>query len=208
MCEAKRWVVTGMAAAALLWSAGALAAEGKKADKKLLEGAQTLHAANEGEVQMGQMGVQMATDPQVKQFAQRMVDDHSRNDQHLATLAQTMGIPLTGKAYQEKQKEGQKSMSKVHGKTGADFDKEYMSLMVKDHEKDAKEVKSLAGRAHKEGQAEMASFLDTTEQAMQQHLSTAKQLEQELKRGTASAAGGTSASGMGTGSAGTSGANP
>jgi putative membrane protein len=193
--------VAGVLAAGPAWAADTAG----KMDKKLLQGVQALHAANEGEVQMGQMGVQMATDPQVKAFAQQMVDDHSKNDQHLTTMAQSLGAPLTGKAYQDKQKEGQKVMGKVHGKTGADFDKEYMSLMVKDHAKDAKEVKTLANEARKTGRTDLASFLDTTEQTMQQHLAKAKGLEDGLKKSGGTAAAGASGTGAGASDAGATG---
>jgi putative membrane protein len=206
MTQLNRWLAPALAGALL---AGPAWAADTKADMKLLEGLQKLHAGNEGEVQMGQMGAQMASDPLVKAFAQRMVDDHSKNDQHLTQMATTMGMPLTGKAYQAQQKDTQKALGKVHGKTGAEFDKAFISAMVKDHEKDAKGVKTLANRARKDGQGEVAGFLDTTEQTMQQHLAMAKQIEQALKKGggTASAAraGGTGAGPADAGAAGTSG---
>jgi putative membrane protein len=206
MTQRSRWLAPALAGALL---AGPAWAADTKADMKLLEGLQQLHAGNEAEVQMGQMGAQTASDPQVKEFAQRMVDDHSKNDQHLTQMASTMGMPLTGKAYQDQQKSAQKAMGKVHGKTGLAFDKAFMSAMVKDHEKDAKEVKTLADRARKDGKSEVASFLDTTEQTMRQHLAMAKQIEDAVKkgRGTASAAGasGTGAGPADAGAAGTSG---
>jgi putative membrane protein len=161
--------------------------------KKLLDGVQRLHAANEAEVQMGQVGTQSAQDARVRQFAQMMVDDHSRNDQQLTLLAQTMGAELTGKAYQEKQQDARKAMGKVQGKTGAEFDRAFMAQMTKDHEKETKEVRTLADQAREGGQAELAAFLDTTHQAMQQHLTMARQVEDGLKSGGTAAAGGAAA---------------
>ncbi|MGC3997647.1 MAG: DUF4142 domain-containing protein [Anaeromyxobacter sp.] len=167
-----------------------------KVDKKLSDGLAKLHAANQAEVQMGQMGVSMAQDEQVKAFAQQMVDDHGQNDQQLQQLAQTAGASLTGKGFDDKQQESQKAMQKVHGKSGAEFDKAFMSHMVKDHEKDTKEVGKLAKAAQKSN-PELATFLQTTETTMQGHLDKARQIEKSLKHGGAQATG---ASHAGTGS--------
>jgi putative membrane protein len=183
-------------------ASGASSASSGKMDKGLMEGLQKLHAANQGEVQMGQMGAQMAQDPQVKQFAQQMVDDHSKNDQQLTSMAQTMGIQLTGKDFQDKQKEAQKDMQKVQGKTGAEFDKAYMDQMVKDHEKDVKEVGKLAKKAHDAKQTELASMLDQTHSKMQSHLDMAKQIQKSTKDQAKSAGRSGSSSSMGTGSSG------
>jgi putative membrane protein len=133
---------------------------------------------------MGQMGAQMAHDEQVKQFAQKMVDDHQQGDQKLTQWAQQQGVDLTSsKAYQAKLKEAKKDMQKVHGKSGAAFDKSYMATMVKDHEKDSKDVKKLADQARKENQTELAAMLDQTHTAMQGHLEQAKQIEKATKSG-------------------------
>jgi putative membrane protein len=160
--------------------AGAAQAGGK-VDKSLEQGLQKLHAANQAEVQMGQMAAQTAQDEKVKEFAQQMVDDHQKNDQKLEQLSQQAGVTLTGPGFAKAQKDAEKEMGKLHGKSGAGFDRSYMSHMVKEHQKDIKEVGGLAKKAHKANQAELASFLDETHGAMQGHLQKAKQIEQASK---------------------------
>lgn len=152
-----------------------------KVDPKLEQGLQKLHAANQAEVQMGQMAAQTAQDEQVKAFAQKMVDDHQKNDQQLEQLAQQVGVTLTGPAFDAAQKDAEKDMAKFHAKSGQSFDRSYMSHMVKDHQKDVKEVGSLAKKAHQAKQAELASFLDETHVAMQGHLQEAKQVEKATR---------------------------
>jgi putative membrane protein len=190
--------MSGTGSASDTSSSGSASPSGKM-DKALMEGLQKLHAANQAEVQMGQMGAQMAQSPQVKQFAQQMVDDHYKNDQQLTSMAQTMGVQLTGKEFQSKQKDAQKEMHKVQGKTGAEFDKAYMDQMVKDHEKDVKEVDKLAKKAHGEKQTELASALEQTHAMIQSHLDMAKQIQKATKNEAKSASSGSSSS-MGTGS--------
>jgi putative membrane protein len=149
--------------------------------KTLSDGLERLHAANQAEIQMGQAGQSSATDEQVKSFAQRMVDDHQKNDAKLTELAQGLGVDLNGKAFQDAQKDSQKTMQKVHTKTGAEFDKAYMNQMVKDHEKDVKDVNKLAKEARKEKQADLAAFLEQTHAGMQTHLQEAKRVEKIAK---------------------------
>jgi len=167
-------------------SATATTASSGKLSKDLQEGLQKLHAENEAEIEMGQMGAQMAQNEQVKQFAQKIADDHQKNDQKLTQIAQQAGVDLNGKPYEKKEKSAKKEMEKLHSKSGADFDKAFMSAMVKDHEKDVKEVGSLAKKAHKQNQTELASFLDQTHAAMQSHLELAQQtkkVEKETRQG-------------------------
>jgi putative membrane protein len=152
-----------------------------KVDQGLAQGLQKLHAANQAEIQMGQMGTQSAQDPQVKQFAQQMVDDHQKNDQQLEQLAQQAGVTLTGATFDKASKQAEKDMGKLHGQSGADFDRRFMSHMVTDHQKDVKEVASLAKRAHKAKQAELASFLDQTHSTIQGHLEQARTIAKASK---------------------------
>jgi predicted outer membrane protein len=55
-----------------------------------------LKAAEAGmaEVEMGQLALQQASNEEVKRFAQRMVDDHSKANTELMQLAQSKGITL------------------------------------------------------------------------------------------------------------------
>lgn len=204
----------GQGAGSTTGAAGSSAQGGKAPSKELDKAIQELHAGNRFEVQLGQHAAQTATSSEVKQYAEMMQKDHQKNDTELETLAKTMGVNLTGEEFQSKQKDAQKEIDELKGKTGADFDKDYMKLMVKDHEKDVKDVEKAAKNARKENHAQLASFLETTHKTLQKHLTAAQRIEKTLgKGGGASKSGGTSSSGMGTrgsegmsGTSGTSGA--
>lgn len=196
-----RGIMVLLAAAAIVGAAGARAAErdpagsgtkemgtgaaesgsAKAPSKKLVEGLEKLHAGNQAEVQSGKLAQQSAMSSDVKSFGEKMVTDHGQNDKTLASMAQTLGVSLEGKEFAKVQKDAQKRMASVEKKTGADFDKAYMKDMVKDHEKDTKAVKKLAEEARKDGQTDVATFLDQTEQTMQGHLTMAKQIESAVK---------------------------
>ncbi len=179
-------------------SATGAAASGK-VDKKLEEDLQKIHAANQAEVHMGQMGQQQATSSEVKDFAQKLEQDHQKLDDQLTQTAQAAGISLEGKGAESQQKAADKEMKKLQGKTGPAFDKAFLSMMVKDHEKDIKETKKAASQAKKDKQTELASLLDQAVTGMQGHLATAKQLEKTVAQGkSAGSMGGSSSTGMGS----------
>ncbi len=172
---------------------------GKKVDKKLQDDLEKIHAANQAELQMAQLGAQNAQSEQVKDFAQKMQSDHQQMDQQLTQQAQTMGVSLEGKTFQKETQSAQKGLQKLQSKTGTDFDKAFMSQMVKDHEKDLKAVKGAAKDAQKGNQPELASALQDAQTRIKGHLDHAKQLQKAVSKGGASAAAGSSST-SGTGS--------
>jgi putative membrane protein len=98
--------------------------------KKALEG-------NEAEIQMGQLALQKSSDDQVKQFAQRMVDDHGKMQEQLKPVAQQMGVKVP-----DGPSKGQmKKMDKMKSLSGDAFDQAYIKDMVKDHKSDASDFK-------------------------------------------------------------------
>ena len=98
--------------------------------KKALEG-------NEAEVQMGQLALQKSNDDQVKQFAQRMVDDHGKMQEQLKPVAQQMGVKVP-----DGPSKGQmKKMDKMKSLSGDAFDQAYIKDMVKDHKSDSSDFK-------------------------------------------------------------------
>ncbi|MFT3917546.1 MAG: DUF4142 domain-containing protein [Anaeromyxobacteraceae bacterium] len=177
-----------------------------KLDDDLTKAMEKLHAANQAEVQTGQLAATQASSQQVKDFAERMVKEHGKNDEQLQQLAQTMGVTLEGKEFQDAQKDKQDDAKKLQSKTGADFDKAYMSLMEKDHDKDMKELQKAAKKAHDKNHAELAAFFDETHKTVMGHHTMAKTLEKQTKDGHRTATGtsrsGTGTSGTGSGSMG------
>jgi putative membrane protein len=101
--------------------------------KKALEGSMA-------EVQMGQLALQKSNDDQVKQFAQRMVDDHGKMVDQMKPVAQQMGI----KVPDSPPKGEMKKMDKMKSLSGDAFDQAYIKDMVKDHKKDSSEFKQEA----------------------------------------------------------------
>ena len=117
--------------------------EAKFDDTNLDDDTEFAVAAADGgmlEVQLGQLALTKASSPKVKEFAQSMVDEHSKANEELKSLAQTKNITLPSTISEEKQKD----YDKLAEKSGADFDKAYSEFMVKDHKDDVDQFKKAA----------------------------------------------------------------
>jgi putative membrane protein len=128
------------------------------------------------EVQLGQLAAQKASDPDVKNFGQHMVDDHSKANTQLMQLASQKGVtpPTTLPA------DKQKDMDKLNALSGAAFDKAYMAMMVKDHKKDVSEFQ----KESKSGKdSDLKSFASTTLPTLQNHLKMAQDINSRLSKG-------------------------
>ena len=92
--------------------------------------------ANQGEVDYSQMGVEKATNPSVKQFAQLMVKDHGTMLDGVKSLGDQVNVtPAANDKVNDLQKENQKDIADLNGKkVGKDFDKEFMEEQVDMHQ--------------------------------------------------------------------------
>lgn len=96
-----------------------------------------MKAANGGmmEVQLGNYAQQNAANQRVKDFGSMMVRDHSKANDELKSIVANKNVTLpTAVTGDEKE-----HMEDLMKKTGKDFDKAYMSMMVEDHKKDINE---------------------------------------------------------------------
>jgi putative membrane protein len=132
--------------------------------KKALEG-------NMAEVQMGQLALQKSSDDQVKQFAQRMVDDHGKMLDQLKPAAQALGV----KVPDGPPKGAMKNMDKMKGLSGDAFDQAYIKDMVKDHKKDSSEFKQEAQNTQN---PQLKQLVIEASQTIDSHLQQIQQIAQ------------------------------
>ena len=90
-----------------------------------------LEAAKGGmtEVHVAQMGIENGMSPAVKEFSQRLVNDHKKANQELMALAKTKSVQLPADDPK------MASSMPIAKKTGTDYDKEFAKMMVDDHQK-------------------------------------------------------------------------
>jgi putative membrane protein len=133
----------------------------------------TLAQGGRAEVEAGKVASDKASDPAVKQFAQQMIRDHTKNNNELKTLAQTAGVTLpatTGRQMQAQQ-------SKLESDNGASFDAAYIKDQVQDHQKTVQLLENEIQNGHDPA---VRQFAQETLTVVSHHLDMAKQLESKL----------------------------
>ena len=121
------------------------------------------------EVELGRLAAQQGASDAVKQFGQRMVDDHGAANQELMSLASSKGITLPT----ELDEKHRAHVTKMSSMTGADFDREYVKMMVSDHRKDVSEFEKESRRGT---DADLKAFAGKTLPTLQEHLRMAEAL--------------------------------
>jgi putative membrane protein len=125
------------------------------------------------EVQLGQLAQQKSQSEDVKQFGQKMVEDHTQLGEQLKPIAQQLGV----KEPKGPSKKDKQLMAKLEGLSGQQFDEAYIQAMVKDHKDDLKEFKDEAQSTQnqnvkqvaQEGAGVISQHLQLIQQIAQNH---------------------------------------
>jgi putative membrane protein len=125
------------------------------------------------EVDLGKLAASKGSSDQVKQFGQRMVDDHSKANDELKALAQSKNITLPSRL-DAKDKATHSRLAKL---SGAAFDRAYMQHMLDDHRTDVGEFKreSTLGK-----DPEVKAWATKTLPTLEEHLKLAQDANREV----------------------------
>jgi putative membrane protein len=126
MNRTTKFICTAALSCAALTLATSAHASVTDQDKQFLT---TVSQANFNEIQLSKLAETKASTPEVKAFAHKMVADHTNLGMKMQPFATAWAItpPTTLDA------DHQAEYDKLNGLSGADFDKEYMTAMDKDH---------------------------------------------------------------------------
>jgi putative membrane protein len=94
-------------------------------------------AANLAEISAAQLALSKTSNDGVKQFAQKMIDDHTAMEKDVEADASALDVSLP----REPRKSDRIQADKLKALSGAEFDKAYVSAQVKDHKKVLAEMK-------------------------------------------------------------------
>jgi len=131
-------------------------------------------AAGLAEVNLGMLGATNAGDGDVKKFAERMVEDHSKSNKDLLALADKKRLPVAPRMDPEHDQMAA-ALSRLKGSA---FDREFMAGMVKDH----RVAVALFERQSKDGKDDdLKSWADKTLPTLRDHLKMAQDLHGRLK---------------------------
>jgi putative membrane protein len=123
-------------------------------------------AAGRAEVEIAELAAKKASDPQVREFARHMADDHQTSNKELMQLAKRQGVSLPT-AMASRHKALLHRLAKLEG---AEFDRQYMDAMVNDH-------REVVARFEHEVQAgrdpDVKAFAERTLPTLRHHLELA-----------------------------------
>jgi putative membrane protein len=137
------------------------------------------------EVAMARVALDRASSDAVKQYAQKMIDDHTANNNELMQLASGKGITLPAAT----DARHQMMMDKMSKLSGMEFDMEYVkNAGVKDHE--AME-KLMMSESQKGKDADAKAFAARTLPAVRMHLTMARDMTTSMKNMHSNMPGGT-----------------
>lgn len=129
------------------------------------------HAAADGlaEVQMGQMALDRSSNAQVRQLAQHIVDDHTKANDQLKTLARNNQVTLPTTVTSDTQKE----TGNLQAKSGTAFDQAWSKAMIKDHQA---AVKLFTQESTQTKDPDLRQFAQATLPTLHTHLQQAQKL--------------------------------
>jgi putative membrane protein len=137
---------------------------------------QKASAAGLDEVNIGKMVLQRANRDDVKNFARRLVDDHTKANAELNRIADSKHL-VPSSTMDAKHQELSRQLMRL---SGADFDRQFIQGQLKDHEM----VISLFENESKNGKDEqLKAFATKTLPTLREHLQIAQKLAG--KEGTA-----------------------
>ena len=171
-----RPLISALALTAVL-SVPAFAAD--KMDNGDISAMKQLAQANLSEIAGGKTAVQKAQSPDVKSFAQKMVDDHTKMLADLRTLAKKKDVALP----QDADVKDMAQMKLMERKSGAEFDQAFMEHMVKEHERALKDVQNIAAKAK---DPEFKAAVQKAHAKIQEHLQLAQRISKSAAAGSSS----------------------
>ena len=125
--------------------------------------------SNQEEIAAGNMAAEQAQDASVKDYAEMMVTDHTAMERQLAEAA--------GMADAAAPAPDPSATVDLEGKTGADFDRAYVDMMVMDHQKAVAIFENAAQNASTD---EAKALAQGALPKLREHLERAQELQSQL----------------------------
>ncbi|MES2766517.1 MAG: DUF4142 domain-containing protein [Bacteroidota bacterium] len=131
------------------------------------------------EIEEGKTGVKMATNADVKKYAQMLVTMHTKMKNDGATLAKKLAITPTPAPNENVKMMMEQSLLKLNGMTkGTAFDKEFIMMQIDGHQKTLAAVNMMETHAQN---AEVKALLAKVKPVVQSHIDQAKTIAEKLK---------------------------
>ncbi|MBW3630335.1 MAG: DUF4142 domain-containing protein [Gemmatimonadetes bacterium] len=136
-------------------------------------------AANDADIATGELAKTKGTNPQVKEFANRMITDHTGVNKAATDLVGKLGVtPEPNPTSEQLRQGGEQQVATLQGQSGAAFDRAYIAHEVTYHQQVLDAIdQTLIPNAQN---AELKALLEQTRPAVEAHLQHAKQIQTSL----------------------------
>lgn len=152
---------------------GATANSLSREDRDMIE---DLAQANIAEIETGQLALTKSQNPRVREYAQKMIDDHSMAQQELQQLAQAKGMTLP----QDTDLAHKTVSGALRLLSGQTFESQYINRVgVDDHQRTVELLQKAQGQAR---DTEFKALAGRMLPVVQGHLDTARQISQQREQ--------------------------
>lgn len=141
---------------------------------------QIVQTANRIDIDQAKLALTKSKNPQVKEFANQMISDHTNLEKSVADLAKKLNVkPEESDTSKQLKQQAADESKKLRGLSGKAFDQEYVSHEVAYH----KEVIDAAGQTliPSAKNPELKSALEGAAPLLQGHMEHAQHLQQSLQ---------------------------
>ncbi len=168
--------IISVVAAALVALTGPAAAQVQSVSDQDREFVNKAATGNLAEIELGRVAAQRAARPSVRSFGERMMTDHGRSNAELASLARSKGIEAPT-ALEPSQQAVRDRLSAL---SGNDFDRAYVSKMVRDHTED---IALFERAAEISTDPDLKAWAAQSLPMLREHLALARQVNSEVVLG-------------------------
>ena len=126
------------------------------------------------EVELGKIAQTKAANPEVKNFARMMVEEHTKANNELKSLAakRSINLPATMNSG------NQATLTELQNLVGEEFDREYVAAMVDNHEAD---VQLFESQAADDSDPDAKAFAAKTLPTLKKHLEMIKAIQAKMR---------------------------
>jgi putative membrane protein len=123
---------------------------------------------------LGRMAEERAQNSDVKDYGKMLVQDHNAALQKLVALMNKNGMPQPSGMPEERSE----AINMLQGMSGASFDKEFMSMMVQDHQKAVSTFEREESTAQN---SDVRDYAKSVLPILEKHLKDAQELQSKLE---------------------------
>jgi putative membrane protein len=138
-----------------------------------------MNVANTTEIQLSTLASKKATSPQVKEIARKLVTHHSKNREEVRALARKLNVTLTpAQGGSISSSDSVALPQELQTQSGAEFDKAFVRHQITAHQANIDRIQNQTLPAVED--AQLKAYLQKTLTAMQGHLASLQQAQQQL----------------------------